>query len=120
MSQQTQGAGFESSTTQPGSSMTTEEIIQMFAALEENQTRLTEALEAIQNSQCKLANIAQRPITIETTSTGQVIARSSSKEIGDKPSKFTSKWDKYQTFVASFENYLKMNPNVYNMEAMKA
>jgi hypothetical protein len=101
--------------------MTTEEIMRMFAALEENQTRLTEALEAIQNSQCKLANIAQRPITIETTSTGQVIAGgSSTKEIGDKPTKFTGKWEDYCTFVARFENYLEMNPNIYNMEAMKA
>jgi hypothetical protein len=72
--------------------MTTKEIMHMFAALEENQTRLTEALEAIQNSQQELANIAQRPITIETTSTGQVIAGgSTTKEIGDKPTKFTGK-----------------------------
>jgi hypothetical protein len=39
--------------------MTTEEIMRMFAALEENQTRLTEALEAIQNSQRELAKIFQ-------------------------------------------------------------
>jgi hypothetical protein len=101
--------------------MTTKEIMQMFAALEENQTRLTEALEAIQNSQCKLATIAQRPIQVKTTSSGQVIANASSpKEIGNKPTKFTRKWDNYRTFVAGFENYLKMNPAVYNTEAMKA
>jgi hypothetical protein len=101
--------------------MTTEEIMRMFAALEENQTRLTEALEAIQNSQRELANIAQRPIQIETTSSGQVIAGgASTKEVGDKPSKFTGKWDDYRTFVAGFENYLEMNPNVYNTKAMKA
>jgi hypothetical protein len=101
--------------------MTTEEIMQMFAALKENQTRLTEALEAIQNSQRELANIAQRPIHIKTTSSGQVIAGgTSTKEIGDKPTKFTRKWDDYQTFVVGFENYLEMNPNVYNTKAMKA
>jgi hypothetical protein len=93
----------------------------MFATLEENQTRLTEALEAIQNSQRKLANIAQWPIQIETTGTGQVITGgSSTKEIGDKPTKFTGKWEDYQTFVAGFENYLEMNLNVYNTKAMKA
>jgi hypothetical protein len=101
--------------------MTTEEIMRMFAALEENQTRLTEALEAIQNSQRELANIAQRPIHIETTSSGQVIAGgTSTKKIGNKPTKFTGKWEDYRTFVAGFKNYLKMNPNVYNTEAMKA
>jgi hypothetical protein len=101
--------------------MTTKEIMRMFAALEENQIRLTEALEAIQNSQWELANIAQRLITIKTTSTGQVIARTTStKKIGNKPTKFTGKWDKYQTFVAGFENYLDMNLNVYNTDAIKA
>jgi hypothetical protein len=89
--------------------MTTEEIMRMFAALEENQTRLTEALEAIQNSQRELANIAQQPIHIETTSSGQVIAGgASTKEIGDKPTKFTGKWDDYRTFVAGFENFQLM------------
>jgi hypothetical protein len=101
--------------------MTTKEIMRMFAALEENQTRLTEALEAIQNSQHKLAQIAQQPVQVETTSSGQVIAGgSSTKEISDKPTKFTGKWDKYCMFVAGFENYLEMNPTVYNTEAMKA
>jgi hypothetical protein len=72
--------------------MTTKEIMRMFAALEENQTRLTEALEAIQNSQHKLATIAQRPIHIKTISTRQVIAGgTSTKEIGNKPTKFTGK-----------------------------
>jgi hypothetical protein len=80
-----------------------------------------EALETIQNSQYKLANIAQRPITIKTTSSGQVIAGSISlKEIGDKPTKFTKKWDNYCTFVSSFENYLEINPSIYNIKAMKA
>jgi hypothetical protein len=101
--------------------MMTEEIMRMFAALEENQTHLTEALEAIQNLQRELANIAQHPIHIETTSLGQVIAGgTSTKEISDKPTKFTGKWEDYQTFVAGFENYLEMNPNVYNTKAMKA
>jgi hypothetical protein len=72
--------------------MTTEEIMHIFAALEENQTRLMETLEAIQNSQRELANIAQQPITIEIIGTGQVIAgSSSSKEIRDKPTKFMGK-----------------------------
>jgi hypothetical protein len=101
--------------------MTTEEIMRIFAALEENQTRLTEALEAIQNSQCKLANIAQQPVQVKTTSSRQVIAGGlSTKEIGDKPTKFMGKWEEYRTFVAGFENYLEMNPNVYNTEAIRA
>jgi hypothetical protein len=92
MLRHTRTTASDSSTTPTGGSMTTEEIMRMFAALEENQTRLTKALEAIQNSQQELANIAQWPITIETTSTGQVIAGgSSTKEIGDKPTKFTRK-----------------------------
>jgi hypothetical protein len=121
ISRRTQAAGLDSSTTPTSGSMTTEEIMQMFAALEENQTRLTEALEVIQNSQRELASIAQRPIHIETTSSGQVIAGgASTKEISDKPTKFTGKWDNYRTFDAGFENYLEINPNVYNTEAMKA
>jgi hypothetical protein len=71
--------------------------------------------------QRELANIAQRPINIETTSSRQVIAGGgSTKEIGDKPTKFTSKWDNYWTFVARFKNYLEMNPMVYNTKAIKA
>ena len=74
MSRRTQATSSDPSTT--AGSMTIKEIMHMFAALEENQTRLTKALEAIQNSQQELASIVQRPITIETTSTGQVIAGS--------------------------------------------
>jgi hypothetical protein len=121
MSRRTQGAGLDSLTTPTAGSMTTKEIMRMFVALEENQTQLTEALEAIQNSQRELANIAQCLIHIETTSSGQVIAGgTSTKEIGNKPTKFTGKWDNYCTFVAGFENYLEINPNVYNTVAMKA
>jgi hypothetical protein len=121
MSCQTCATTSDSGSAPIGSSMTTKEIICMFATLEENQTCLTEALEAIQNSQRELANIAQRPIQIETTRSGQVIAGgTSTKEIGDKPTKFTGKWDKYCTFVAGFKNYLEMNLNVYNTKAMKA
>jgi hypothetical protein len=58
MLRRTQAAGSNSSTTPTAGSMTTEEIMRMFAALEENQTQLTEALEAIQNLQRELANIA--------------------------------------------------------------
>jgi hypothetical protein len=62
MSRRTQAAGSDSSTTPTAGSMTMEEIMRMFLALEENQTQLIEALEAIQNSQRELANIAQQPI----------------------------------------------------------
>jgi hypothetical protein len=67
-----------------------------------------------------LANIAQRPIQIETTSTGQVIVGGlSTKEISNKPTKFTGKWEDYHMFVARFKNYLEMNLNIYNIEVMK-
>jgi hypothetical protein len=49
-----------------------------------------------------------------------IVGGASTKEIGNKPTKFTGKWDDYCTFVAGFKNYLEMNLNIYNTEVIKA
>ena len=74
------------------------------------------------NIQSYIIALANKPVRVEMSGTSgntTINVASSPKEIRDKLEKFDSDWRKYQSFVVRFENYLELNPKIYNMDAKK-